>query len=120
MSQLACYNPEIDQRTDEVKMMRCPEECEKQQMPKQEKLGWKKQKEKEKKEKKEKRQEMKKQRKKEERKRKRRTIEVKKLVEEWKIWNEKEEVAKLEETKWLVPERFHKWIYVFGKKASKQ
>ena len=56
--------------------------------------------------------------KKEERKRKRRIIEIKKLVEEWKIWNEKEGVAKLEETKWLVPERFHKWIYVFGKKAS--
>ncbi len=52
MSQLACYNPEIDQRTSEVKMMRCPEECEKQQMPKQEKLGQKKQKEKEKKERK--------------------------------------------------------------------
>ena len=64
MSQLACYNPEIDQRTSEVKMMRCPEECEKQYMPKQEKLGQKKEKQKEKKEEKEKKQEMKKQKKK--------------------------------------------------------
>ena len=27
---LAYYNPEIDQRTGEVKMMRCSEKCEKQ------------------------------------------------------------------------------------------
>jgi len=27
MPWLACYNPEIDWRTEEVKMMRCPEEC---------------------------------------------------------------------------------------------
>ena len=31
----------------------------------------------------------------------------------------RKKVAKLEEeAKKLVPERFHKWIYVFGKKAS--
>jgi len=30
MPWLACYNPEIDWRTGEVKMMRCPEECSKQ------------------------------------------------------------------------------------------
>jgi len=30
MPWLACYNLEIDLRTGEVKMMRCPEECEKQ------------------------------------------------------------------------------------------
>ena len=40
MLQLACHNPEIDQKTGEVKMMRCSEECEKQQRQKQEKLGW--------------------------------------------------------------------------------
>ena len=51
---LAHYNPEINQRTGEVKMTSCPEECEKQQRPKQGKLGWQKQKEKEKKEEKEK------------------------------------------------------------------
>ena len=51
---LTHHNPEIDQRTEEVKMMRCPEECEKQQRPKQGKLGWEKQKKEEKKEKEEK------------------------------------------------------------------
>jgi len=27
MPWLACHNPEIDWKTEEVKMMRCPEEC---------------------------------------------------------------------------------------------
>ena len=45
---------------------------------------------------------------------------MKKIVEEWEIWD-KEEVVKLEEeAKQLVPERFHKYIYIFGKKASKR
>ena len=36
-------------------------------------------------------------------------IEVKKVVEEWKIWDEEEEAARLEaETKKLMPEKFHK------------
>ena len=48
-------------------------------------------------------------------------MEVRKVVEEWEIWDEEVEVAKSEaETKKLVLERFHKWIYVFGKKASEQ
>ena len=47
---LAYHNSEIDWKTGEVKMMRCPEECEKQQRPKQEKSGQQKQQEKEKKE----------------------------------------------------------------------
>ena len=48
-------------------------------------------------------------------------MEVKKVAEEQKIWDEEEEEAKLEEeAKQLVPERFHKWIYVFCKKASKR
>ena len=29
MPWLRCYNPEIDWKTKEVKMMRCPEECKK-------------------------------------------------------------------------------------------
>jgi len=37
---LACHNSEIDWRTGEVKMMRCPEEYGKQWRPKQEKPGW--------------------------------------------------------------------------------
>jgi len=44
-------------------------------------------------------------------------MEVKKVAEEWEIWDEEEEVAKLEvEAKKLVPEKFHRWIKVFGKK----
>jgi len=40
---------------------------------------------------------------------KKRTIEVKKVAEEWEIWNKEEEVVKLEEkAKKLVLERFHK------------
>ena len=46
-------------------------------------------------------------------------LEVQKIVEEWEIWDEEEEAAKSKEkAKKLVPERFHKWIHVFGKKAS--
>jgi len=50
MPWLACYNSEIDWRTGEVKIMRCPEECEKQWRPKQGKPEWQKQKEEETKE----------------------------------------------------------------------
>ena len=39
MSWLGCHNSEIDWRTEEVKMMRCPEKCEKQWRPKQRKPG---------------------------------------------------------------------------------
>ena len=78
---LACYNPEIDWRTGEVKIMRCPEECGKQWKPKQEKLEWQKQKEEEKKKEKE-------------NPKKKRKVEVRKVVEEWENWNEEEEVAK--------------------------
>ena len=34
MPWLTCHNPEINWRMDEVKMIRCLEECEKQQRPK--------------------------------------------------------------------------------------
>ena len=48
-------------------------------------------------------------------------IEVKKVAEEQKIWDEKKETAKSkEEAKKLVLQRFYKWIYVFGKKASER
>ena len=39
MPWLACHNPEINWRTGEVKMTRCPEECGKQWRPVQGKLG---------------------------------------------------------------------------------
>ena len=52
---------------------------------------------------------------------KERTIEVKKGVEELEIWNEEKEVAKSkEEAKKLVSQRFHKWLHIFGKKASER
>ena len=42
---------------------------------------------------------------------------MKKVAKEWKIWDEEEEIVRLEtEMKKLVPEKFHKWIKVFGKK----
>ena len=51
---LAHHNPEIDWRTGEVKMTRCPEKCRKQWRPVQRKSGWEKQKEEEVKDKKKK------------------------------------------------------------------
>ena len=46
-------------------------------------------------------------------------MEVKKVAEEWEIWDKEREAIKSEEEgKKLVPERFHKWIKVFGKKKS--
>ena len=49
------------------------------------------------------------------------TMEVKKVVEEQEIWDEEKEVARSEtEAKKLVPEKFHKWIKVFGKKQSER
>jgi len=48
-------------------------------------------------------------------------MEVRKVAEEWEIWDEEEEAVKLEEeARKLVPGRFHKWIYIFGNKASEQ
>ena len=52
---------------------------------------------------------------------KEKTMEVKKVVEEQKIWDEEKKVARSEtEAKKLVPEKFHKWIKVFGKKQSER
>ena len=48
-------------------------------------------------------------------------MEVRKLAEEWEIWDEEEEsVRSEEEAKRWVPEQFYKWIKVFGKKASER
>jgi len=117
---LACYNPEIDWRTGEVKMTRCLEECGKQWRPVQEKSGWERQKEEEAKEKAEERKEEREKEKKKKPK-KGKTMEVRKVAEEWKIWDEEEEAAKSEEeAKKLVPENFHRWIKVFGKKQSER
>jgi len=84
----------------------------------QEKSGWEKQKEEEAKEKAGKEREEKERKKKQ---KKGKTVEVRKVAEEWEIWNEEEEAVKSEEkAKKLVPERFHKWIKVFGKKQSER
>ena len=40
-------------------------------------------------------------------------------MEEWEIWDKEKKAARLEtEIKKLVPEKFHKWIKIFGKKQS--
>ena len=99
-------------------MTRCPEEYSKQWEPVQGKSGWEKQKEEEAKEKVERKQEKKEKKKKQ---RKGKMVEVKRVAEEWEIWDEKEEAAKLEaEARKLVPEKFHKQIKVFGKKQLEQ
>ena len=115
---LAHYNPEIDWRMGEVKITRCLEEYRKQWRPVQGKSEWEKQKEEEAKEKARRKREEKDKKKKQ---KKGKTMEVKKVVEKWEIWNEEEEAAKSEaEAKKLVPEKFHKWIKVFGKKQSER
>ena len=115
MPWLEHHNPEIDWKTGEVKMTRCPEECGRQWRPVQEKSGWEKQKEEEAKE------EVGRKREEKERRKKGKPIEVKKVAEEWEIWDEEEKAAKLEEeAKKLVPEKFHRWIKMFGKKQSER
>ena len=70
----------------------------------QEKLGWQKQKEEETKEEaRRKREEREKKKQK-----KRKIVEVKKVAEEWKIWNKEKEAARSQkEAKKLVPEKFY-------------
>ena len=48
-------------------------------------------------------------------------IEVKKVIEKWKIWDEEEDVVKpKEEAKKLAPQRFHKQINIFIKKQVRK
>ena len=48
-------------------------------------------------------------------------VEVKKVAEEWEIWDEEEETARLEaEAKKIVPKKFHQWIKVFREKQSER
>ena len=118
MPWLAHHNPKIDWRTGEVKMMRCLEECGKQCRPVQGKSGWEKQKEEEAKEEAGRKREEKNKKKKQ---KKRKMMEVKKVAEEWEIWDEEEEAAKSEaEAKKMVLEKYHQWIKVFGKKQSER
>jgi len=108
----------MDWRTGEVKITRCPEECGKQWRLVQGKLGWEKQKEEEAKEEAGKKREEKNKKRKQ---KKGKMIEVKKVAEEWEIWNKEEEAVRSEgEVKKMVPEKFHLWIKVFGKKQSER
>ena len=114
---LACHNPKIDWKTGKVKMTRCSEECRKQWRLKQEKLGQQKQKEEEVKKETERKQEEQEKRKQ----KRRKVVEVKRVPEEWEIWEEEEKAARLEEkAKKLVSERFYQRIKVFGKKQLKR
>jgi len=109
MPWLAHHNPEIDWKIGEVKMTRCPEECGKQWRPKQGKSGWQKQKEEEAKEEAGRKREEKVEKQKRKKPKGEKTIEVKRIAEEWEIWNEEEKAAKSEaDAKKLVPEKFHK------------
>jgi len=118
MPWLARHNPEIDWKTWEVKMTRCPEECGKQWRLVQGKSGWEKQKEEKAKKEAERKKEEKKRKKKQ---KKGKTVEARKVAEEWEIWDKEEEVVKSEaEAKKLVPEKFYRWIKVFGKKQSER
>ena len=76
---LVHHNLEIDWRTGEVKMTRCPKKCGKQWRLVQEKPGWEKQKEEEAKEEAGKKREEKEKKKKQ---KKGKTMEVKKVAEE--------------------------------------
>ena len=106
MPWLVCHNPEIDWRMGEVKMTRCPEEYGKQWKPIQGKSGWERQKEEEAKEEVGRKQEEKNRKKKQ---KKGKMVEVKRIAEKWKIWDEEEEAVKLEvEARKIVPEKFHK------------
>jgi len=72
-------------------MTRYPEECGKQWRPVQGKLGWEKQKEEEAKEEAGKEREERDQKKKQ---KKGKTVEVKRMAEEWEIWDKEEECYK--------------------------
>jgi len=76
---LAHHNPEIDWKTEEVKMTRCLDEYRKQWRPEQGKLRWEKQKEEEAKQEAGKRQEEKEKKKKQ---KKGKMVKVKKVAEE--------------------------------------
>ena len=119
MPWLAYHNPEINWKTGEVKMIRCPEKCGKQWRPKQGKVGWQKQKEEEAREEAGKKWKAKAKKKTDingakrqtliAMELKRNTMNIKRVVEKWKIWNEKKKVAKSEaEAKKLVSEKFYR------------
>ncbi len=100
------HNPEIDWKTGEVKMTRCPEECGKKwKTGRQTKPGWKKARRKKGKEREEKTSNRKS---KDDRKNNRRKE------------DEEENLIKLRATDEMIPQRFHKYLKVFKKKDSER
>ena len=107
MSQLAYHNPEIDWKTGEVQMMRCPDECgKKQRTGRQTKPGWKKQKEKKKKE-------IRRPTTDEE-------IAIARIVVEKEEELDEEDMIVVRKTEEMVPRQFHKYLKVFEKKKSER
>jgi len=104
MPWLACHNPEIDWKTREVQMMRCPEECKKKW-----RIGWQKQKERE-----EKREGVR-------RPKTDKEIAIARIVAEKEEELEKEkEVIDLRATEEIVLRQFHKYLKMFEKKKSER
>ena len=102
MPWLACHNPEIDWKTGEVQMMRCPDECGKKwRTGRQTKPGWKKQEEKERK------------------KEMRRPMTDEEIVIQEEELDE-EDMIVVRKTEEMVPRRFHKYLKVFEKKESER
>jgi len=103
MSWLRHHNPEIDWKTGEVKMTRCPDECGKKwKTGRQMKPGWKKQ---------------------EEREEKRRPVikevkMIKRIIEEKE--DEEEDLIELRAIDEMVSQRFYKYLKVFEKKDSER
>ena len=107
MPQLAYHNPEIDWKTGEVQMMRCPDECgKKQRTGRQTKPGWKKQKEKKKKE-------IRRPTTDEE-------IAIARIVVEKEEELDEEDMIVVRKTEEMVPRQFHKYLKVFEKKKSER
>jgi len=108
---LVYHNPEIDWKIREIKMMRCPDKCEKQWKTKQMKLGWQKQKQKKKKKEKrqrEKKKEFRKQAVEEE-------IEIARMIEEKQ---EEEDLIEIRMVEKMVPRRLYKHLKIFEKEES--
>ena len=108
MPWLARHNPEIDWKTGEVQMTRCPDECGKKwRTGRQTKPGWKKQEEKEKKK------EMRRPMTDEE-------IAIVRIVAEKEEELDEEDMIVVRKTEEMVPRQFHKYLKVFEKKESER
>jgi len=108
MPWLACHNPEIDWKTGEVQITRCPDKCGKKwRTGRQTKPGWKKQEEKEKKT------EIRRPTTDEE-------IAIARIIAEKEEELDEEDMVVVRKTEKMVPRRFHKYLKVFEKKESER